>query len=107
MRLIYYLPSLEAPGGLERIITFKANYFAEQGNEVTIITSELGDHKPYFPLSPQVRHIDLGVAFDYPYSQSRLIKLLKYPFRYHRFRKRFAKVLRELRPDITISTLRR
>ena len=76
MRLVYYLPSLEASGGLERIITFKANYFAEQGNEVTIITSELGDRKPYFPLSPQVRHIDLGVAFDYPYSQSRLIKLL-------------------------------
>lgn len=77
MRLVYYLPSLEASGGLERIITFKANYFAEQGNEVTIITSELGDRKPYFPLSPQIRHIDLGVAFDYPYSQSRLIKLLQ------------------------------
>lgn len=107
MKLVYYLPSLEAPGGLERIITFKANYFAEQGNDVTIVTSELEGRKPYFPLSPQVRHIDLGVAFDYPYNQTRLSKLFKYPFRYHCFRKRLTKVLQELSPDITISTLRR
>lgn len=107
MKIAYYLPSLEAPGGLERIITFKANYFAEHGDDVTIITSELEGRKPYFPLSPQVRHIDLGVPFDYPYSQSRAIKILKYPFRYYRFRKRFIRILQELRPDITISTLRR
>lgn len=107
MKLVYYLPSLEAPGGLERIITFKANFFANQGNDITIVTSELEGRKPYFPLSPQVRHIDLGVPFDYPYNQTRLLKLFKYPFRYHRFRKRLTKVLRELSPDITISTLRR
>lgn len=107
MKLVYYLPSLEAPGGLERIITFKANYFASQGNDVTVITSELGDRKPYFPLSPEVRHIDLRVPFDHPYNQSHLIKLLKYPFRYRRFQKRFVEALQRLRPDITISTLRR
>ena len=107
MKLVYYLPSLEAPGGLERIITFKAGYFAEQGNDVTILTSELGDRKPYFPLSPKVKHIDLGIAFDYPYNQSHFTKLLKYPFRYHCFQKRFTKTLRKLSPDITISTLRR
>ncbi len=107
MKLVYYLPSLEAPGGLERIITFKAGYFAEQGNDVTILTSELGDRKPYFPLSPKVKHIDLGIAFDYPYNQSHFTKLLKYPFRYRCFQKRFTKTLRKLSPDITISTLRR
>ena len=41
MRIVYYLPSLYAPGGLERIITFKANYFAEhlEGYEIYILTS--------------------------------------------------------------------
>lgn len=107
MKILYYLPSLEAPGGLERIITFKANYFAEHGEEVTIVTSEMGERRPYFPLSPQIRHIDLHVPIDYPYNQSRLKKLLKYPFRYHRFRKKFTRLLLQLRPDITISTLRR
>ena len=42
MKIAYYLPSLQAPGGIERIVTFKANYFAEhfEGYDITIITSE-------------------------------------------------------------------
>lgn len=109
MKIVYYLPSLEAPGGLERIVTFKANYFAEHfdGYEVTILTSEQRGEPPHFPLSERVKHIDLDVPFDVPYTQSRLGKLLKYPFRYYRFKQRFTRALNDLRPDITISTLRR
>ena len=37
MKIAYYLPSLQAPGGIERIVTFKANYFAEhfEGYDIT------------------------------------------------------------------------
>lgn len=109
MKIVYYLPSLYAPGGLERIITFKANYFAEhfEGYELYIVTSEQGGRPPHFPLSPQVKHIDLDVAFDWPFNQSRIGKLLKYPLRYHRFKQRFTRLLKELKPDITLTTLRR
>lgn len=109
MRIVYYLPSLYAPGGLERIITFKANYLAEHFDEyeVYIVTSEQVGQPPYFPLSPKVKHIDLNVPFDWPYDQSFIAKLVKYPFRYQQFKKRFTKLLTELRPDITLSTLRR
>lgn len=107
MKIVYYLPSLETSGGLERIIAFKANFFAEKGHEVTVITSEQRKQKCYFALLPSVKHIDLNVPFDYPYNQSKLVKLLKYPFKYFLFRKRFTKVLKQLSPDITISTLRR
>lgn len=109
MRIVYYLPSLYAPGGLERIITFKANYMAEhfEGYEIYVVTSEQVGKPLHFPLSPKVKHIDLNVPFDWPFDQSRVSKLLKYPFRYREFKKRLARLLDELRPDITISTLRR
>lgn len=109
MKIAYYLPSLQAPGGIERIVTFKANYFAEhfEGYDVTIITSEQMGLPPHFPLSSKVRHIDLGVSFDLPYTQSLISKILKYPFRYYRFKKRLSDTLNELQPNITISTLRR
>ena len=109
MRIVYYLPSLYAPGGLERIITFKANYFAEhcEGYEVYVVTSEQIGRKPHFELSSKVKHIDLNVPFDWPFNQSHIEKLLKYPFRYYKFRKRFTQLLMELRPDITLSTIRR
>ena len=109
MKIAYYLPSLQAPGGIERIVTFKANYFAEhfEGYDITIITSEQMGKAPHFPLSPKVKHIDLGVSFDLPYSQSIVSKVLKYPFRYYRFKQRLSNLLNELKPDITISTMRR
>lgn len=109
MKIVYYLPSLYTPGGLERIVTFKANYLAEQleGYEVYIVTSEQAGQKPHFELSSRVTHIDLGVPFDWPFDQSRVGKLLKYPFRYLRFKQRFTRLLNELKPDITLSTLRR
>lgn len=109
MRIVYYLPSLYAPGGLERIITFKANYLAEHFDnyEVYIVTSEQVGKQPHFQLSPKVKHIDLNVPFDWPFNQSRLGKLVKYPFRYQLFKARFTRLLKKLRPDITISTLRR
>lgn len=109
MKIAYYLPSLQTPGGLERIITFKANYFAEHFEDysITIITSEQVGNAPYFPLSSKVRHIDIDVPFDWPYNQSRLTKLIKYPFRYSKFKKKLTQTLLELDVDITISTLRR
>jgi glycosyltransferase involved in cell wall biosynthesis len=107
MKIAYYLPSLIAPGGLERVITFKANYFASLGYDVTIITSEQSGKPDSFEVSQKVKRIDLDVAFDYPYNQSLLMKLIKYPVRYYLFRKRFKRTLLASRPDITISTLRR
>jgi len=109
MKIVYYLPSLVASGGIERIITFKANYFAEhfENYDITIITSEQMGEKPYFELSPKVKHIDIDVPIDRPYSQSRLKKYVAYPYRYYLFKNRLSKTLKLLSADIFISTMRR
>lgn len=108
MKIAYYLPSLHAPGGIERIITFKANYFAEEYNyDVVIITSEQLGKAPYFPLSPKVKHIDINIPIDLPYDQSFIKRLINYPQRYHRFKKKLTKTLIQVDADIVISTLRR
>jgi glycosyltransferase involved in cell wall biosynthesis len=108
MKILYYLPSLCNLGGMERITTLKANYFAEQlGYDVVILTSEQQAKVPYFPLSDKIKTIDLDVVFDTNTSRSRIFKLLKYPFKYYLFKRRFSKVLYQQKPDITISILRR
>ncbi len=109
MKIVYYLPALYGAGGLERIITFKANYLAEhwEGSEIYILTSEQMGRSFHYKLSEKVKHLDLDVLFDWPFNQSYISKLFKYPYRYWLFKKRFTKTLMDLRPDITISTLRR
>jgi glycosyltransferase involved in cell wall biosynthesis len=105
MRVVYYLPSLYIAGGLERVITGKANYLADQlGYEVTILTSEQQEREICYPLSPRVRHHDLGVVIDNPKQRSLLLKILTYPVKYVQFKKRFSAFLIDTKP---ISTLRR
>ncbi|AUI46339.1 glycosyltransferase family 4 protein [Bacteroides fragilis] len=109
MKIVYYIPALYGAGGLERIITFKASYLAEhwKGSEIYILTSEQIGRPIHYDLSPKVKHLDLNVPFDWPFNQSPISKFLKYPYKYWLFKKRFSKTLKELRPDITVSTLRR
>lgn len=109
MKILYYLPSLYAPGGLERIIVFKANYFAEHFPDckVIVMTSEQRGQPIHFPLSNRVKHIDLDVCIDYPFNQLPITKALRFPFLYLKFKKRFIRVLHDEKPDIVISTIRR
>ncbi|MDF2849925.1 MULTISPECIES: glycosyltransferase family 4 protein [Sphingobacterium] len=109
MKILYYLPSLYTSGGLERIIVFKANYFANHlpDAQVILVTSEQRNKPSFFPLSQNVKHIDLNVCIDYPFDQSSLLKLFRFPFLYRKFKNRFLKILEQEMPDIVISTIRR
>ena len=87
MKIVYIIHGLYNSGGMEKILSEKANVFvSEFGDEVTIITSEKKGRKPFFPLDSRVKVVDLGVNYHLP--------------RFHRL---LRKTLLELRPDITVS----
>lgn len=91
MRIAYCIHSLNQAGGMERVLTVKANDLAARlGHEVTILTAHQKGRKPFFPLDPAVRLIDLGASDRFG------------PLRF-RYTSRLRKQLREIRPDITIS----
>ena len=47
-KIVYCTPALYMAGGVERVLTLKANYFAEHfGYDITIILTE-GKDKPLF-----------------------------------------------------------
>lgn len=65
MRIAYCIDNLAGNGGMERMITSKANYLSQQfGYEVSIISASQNGRKSYFPLCDDVRLIDLGVVID-------------------------------------------
>ena len=56
MRIVYEIERLSTNGGIERIITAKASYMAEQwGWDVIILVLYKGCEKSFFPISPKVR----------------------------------------------------
>ncbi|MBP5338584.1 MAG: glycosyltransferase family 4 protein [Prevotella sp.] len=95
-------------GGVERVLTLKANYFAEHfGYDITIILTD-GEGKPlFYPLSPKVKVINLDINFEELWTCSFLKKIVVYLRKQRQYKKRVREELVRLRPDITISLLRR
>ena len=108
LKIVYCIPSLYYPSGMERVVTLKANYFAEvYGYEVVIILTDGKDKKPFYSLSPLVRIINLDINYDELYGKSFLKKTVLYLKKQRIFKNRLRDCLFNLKPDISISTLRR
>ena len=106
--IVYCLPALYLAGGMERVLTTKANYMAEHfGYDITIILTD-GKDKPFFyPLSPKIKVINLNIGFEELWNQSFLKKVFLYLQKQYRFKKELKKELMRIRPDFTVSMLRR
>lgn len=108
MKIVYLYTGLLTLGGADRVITEKANYFADNlGYEVYIITDSQNNKPPIFPLSPKVKHIDLNILFGQQYEHSIIIRGVFYFKLMRIYRKKLTKILNEIQPDFTISVLGR
>lgn len=108
IKIAYCLPSLYIPGGMERVLTVKANYFADALDyEVYIILTDEKDKKPYYELSPKINLIHLDVNFNELWNQPLHQKLLIYLRKQREYKKKLTACLMSLRPNITVSMLRR
>ena len=58
-KIVYLIPGLHFPSGMERVLTLKANYLADEfGYDVTVILTEVKDKPFYYSLSPKVKTIN-------------------------------------------------
>lgn len=106
--IVYCTPALYSAGGTERVVTMKANYFAESlGYDVSIILTEGYGMPPFFPLSDKVHVINLNLGFEELWEKPFWVKVLLYLKKQYRYKKRLRAELIRISPDITISTLRR
>lgn len=107
-KIVYCTPSLYMAGGVERVLTLKANYFADvYGYDITIVTTDGEEKENYFPLSSKVKVVNLCINFDEMWHHSFLKRLSLYIPKERLFKKKLTEELTRLKPDITISLLRR
>lgn len=107
-KIAYCTPSLYIPGGVERVLTTKANYLAERENyDVYIILTDGKDKKPYYPLSSKVQVVQLDINFEELWNLPFLKKAAIYLKKQDIYKRKLKEALFAIRPDITISLLRR
>lgn len=108
LKIVYCTPALYMAGGVERVLTLKANYMADVlGYDITIILTE-GKEKPlFYPLSDKIKVINLDVDFEVLWTCSFVKKIFVYLQKQRIFKQRLTAELMHLKPDITVSFLRR
>lgn len=103
MKLVYCISATHNSGGMERVLANKANYLAARGYDITVVTTDQRGLSPFFPLDGRIRCVDLGVNYEVNNGKSFLNKLVHFPFKQWRHRRRLSRVLHEIRPDVTVS----
>lgn len=107
MKIYYIYTALVTKGGADRVIAEKANWLAEHGYEIAIVTDTQLGREPAFPLSPKVKLIDLAIDFSKEYGHSFPVRVWMYYKLMRQYRKKMKVLLMHDRPDIVISTLGR
>ena len=107
MKVFYIYTALLTKGGADRVLTEKANWLAEHGYEVGIITDTQMGRPPVFPLSPKVNLINLDIDFSKEYGHNLLMRTYLYYQLMSEYKRKMKAVLNTEKPDIVITTMGR
>lgn len=105
MKIVYVYPHFRDFGGTERVLIDKMNYFAgQEGYEVYSVTHGQGNCPMAYKMSPQVKHIDLGLRYGPLFKYNSLVRIFK-GMQYDKLLKsRYDELIQSLNPDIVIAT---
>lgn len=107
MKIFYIYTALVTKGGADRVIIEKANWLAERGCDVSIVTDTQLGRQPIFPLSSKVKLIDLGIDFSKEYGHSFVVRTFCYYCLMRRYRIKLTDLLMMEKPDIVMTLLGR
>jgi len=101
MKIAYIISSIGNSGGIERVLSTKANYLADvSGYEIHIIVGgKQPDDSPFFSFSKRIYFHYLNIDFQ----KKNLVYYLFENQQNKVYRQRLEQELSEIRPDITIS----
>lgn len=100
MKILYTTDQIYKHGGIEKVLSQKANWLAENGgHEVYILTHSQKGNAPVYPFSPKIQFQDLGINYEDGVSYFHPSSLKKAIFH----REELRRYLRKLNPDVLIS----
>lgn len=103
MRIAYLIAGTYNSGGMERVLANKANYLVAHGYEVIIITTDQRGQKPFFSLDERIKCYDLGINYEENNGKSFFNKVMHYPFKQWKHKKRLSELLNKLHADVVVS----
>ncbi len=108
MKIVYVVGGLYNLNGMSNILIHKINYLAKNtNNELYIILTERPDLPYCYDIDSKVNISNFNINFDELDTLPLLKKVRKYLYKKRLYKRLFKEYLFQIKPDITISALRR
>ncbi|AZB21740.1 glycosyltransferase family 4 protein [Kaistella haifensis] len=105
MKILYCIPSLSESGGTERIVTQKINFLLQfERYDITIVTTEGINKKPFYDLHPSAKVIELNIDFLEEFSKPLYSKYIGTKRKLKEYKKKLIQIINTQNIDICIST---
>lgn len=104
MKIVFIISSLAHVHGVERTFVDKANYLAEHGHNVTMVTYEQGPHEYAYPISSSVRSVDLDCRYFTIFKYSLPKRLLEARKIKKKFSERIRILINDIEPDVVVTS---
>ncbi len=99
MRIVFLIDQVFLHGGIERVLSIKANYFAsDPTNEVHVVTTEQQEKAPCYDFNTKVNFTDINIKYVRNKSYFHPKNLLKLPSHIYKIKT----FLKKTNPDIVI-----
>ncbi|WP_378173659.1 glycosyltransferase family 4 protein [Aquimarina sp. SS2-1] len=99
MKIVFIIDQVYLHGGIERVLSIKANYFAAQQNlEVYILTTEQKQQKACYAFDDRITFEDLGINYNRRKSYFHPVNLKKLPKHISRTKS----ALKAIQPDVVV-----
>ena len=102
MKILIIHRSFALVGGAERVITDKANYLANEGHQLMLVSYEQGEHPLPYELNPSVQFKDLNCRFFTLSKYSLPLHIYHYYRLKHHFKSRLNKTVVKYKPDVVV-----
>lgn len=107
-KIVYIVGGLYQPNGMGQVLSCKVNYLAEHTNwQIYVILTERPDLPLFYKLAPNIKYVNFNINFDELDTMPLLKKISVYRKKQSIYKKALKKYLMEVRPDITVSIIRR
>lgn len=100
LKILYLTDQLYMHGGIEKVLTQKANYLADvSGDEVIVVTYRQQNRPSIYHLSKKISFLDIAVNYEISKSYFHPGNLLKVPGHIEALKQ----IVKDLKPDVIIS----
>jgi len=107
-KIVYVVGGMLSPTGMGAILSNKINWLAEHTNyDLYMILTEKAGQPWCYEINPKVKWVNFNINFDELDPMPFRKKIFFYYFKQRAYKKKFKAFLMTVKPDITISTIRR